>query len=408
MRDMTQAHAVGVGLAAFAPPAATLAERTERVCAIARFHAPSVDADGRFPDEALIALKAERLLGAMVPVCLGGESASLAQVADICFALGRACASTAMIYAMHQVKAACLIRHHSGSPWQLAFLRRVASEQLLLASSTTEGGSGGAVRSSSAPVDTVGDVIQLTRAASVVSYAEQADAIVTTARRDDAAASSDQVLLVFTREDYRLQRVGDWNTLGMRGTCSHAFALEASGEAGQILPAPYADIHVQTMAPTAHCLWASAWAGIAADAVEHARLFVRKAARSQQGTTPPGASHLATAKAQHATLCALVSASLSRYASIQDNPAALAAVDFQAAISFLKVQASELAVATVMKALQVTGLSGYRNEGEFSVSRNLRDVLSAPLMINNDRILADLSASALIDRGPVSLGGGHL
>jgi hypothetical protein len=28
-------------------------------------------------------------------------------------------------------------------------------------------------------------------------------------------------------------------------------------------------------------------------------------------------------------------------------------------------------------------------------------------MINNDRILADLGASALIDRGPVSLGGGH-
>ena len=404
MRDMTDAHADGFGSAGFAPLAATLTERTGRACAVARTHAAAVDAEARFPEEAFAALKSERLLGVMVPVCLGGEGASLAQVADICFALGKVCASTSMIFAMHQVKAACVIRHHGGSPWHLAFLRRLASEQLLVASSTTEGSAGGAVRSSSAPVEAVGGVIQLTRAASVMSYGEQADAIVTTARRNGAAASSDQVLVVFSREDYRLRRVGDWNAMGMRGTCSHAFALEASGEADQILPADYADIHVQTMTPAAHCLWASAWAGIAADAVERARLFVRAVARSQPGTTPPGAHHLASAKAQHATLCALISASLARYASIQDNPGALSAVDFQAAVSFLKVQASELAVATVMKALQVTGLSGYRIEGESSIARNLRDVLSAPLMINNDRILADLGVSALLDRGPDSLG----
>lgn len=316
MRDMTEARADGVGLVGIAPLQTTLTERIARVCAVARLHAAAVDADARFPDEAFAALKAERLLGVMAPVCLGGEGASLAQVADICFALGKACASTAMIYAMHQVKAACLIRHHGGSPWQLAFLRRLASEQLLLASSTTEGAGGGAVRSSSAAVEAVGDVLQLTRAASVMSYGEQADAVVTTARRDDTAASSDQVLVVFIREDYRLKRVGEWNSLGMRGTCSHAFSLEARGEAAQILPAPYADIHVQTMTPAAHCLWASAWAGIAADAVERARLFVRKAARSQPGMTPPGAPHLARAKAQHATLCALISASLARYAAI--------------------------------------------------------------------------------------------
>ena len=35
------------------------------------------------------------------------------------------------------------------------------------------------------------------------------------------------------------------------------------------------------------------------------------------------------------------------------------------------------------------GLAGYRNDGEFSVGRHLRDALSAPIMINNDRILAN-------------------
>ena len=53
--------------------------------------------------------------------------------------LGRDCASTAMIYAMHQTKVACLVRHGRGSAWHQRLLRRLCAEQLLLASSTTEG-----------------------------------------------------------------------------------------------------------------------------------------------------------------------------------------------------------------------------------------------------------------------------
>ena len=44
-----------------------------------------------------------------------------------------------------------------------------------------------------------------------------------------------------------------------------------------------------------------------------------------------------------------------------------------------------------MSAMRACGLSGYRNDGEFSVGRHLRDVLSSPIMINNDRILANVA-----------------
>ena len=57
--------------------------------------------------------------------------------------------------------------------------------------------------------------------------APQADAIVTTARRGDSAASSDQVLVVFEKEDYTLERTQSWDTLGMRGTCSVGYMLRA-------------------------------------------------------------------------------------------------------------------------------------------------------------------------------------
>src|SRR4029077_6587526 len=85
------------------------------------------------------------------------------------------------------------------------------------------------------------------------------------------------------------------------------------------------------------------------------------------------------------------------------DPAALESIDFQTGMNMLKVNASELAVATVMSAMQACGLAGYRNDGEFSVGRHLRDILSSPVMISNDRILANIAAASLLSGTPASL-----
>ena len=190
---------------------------------IAAGHAADVDVHARFPEEAIAALKAEKLFGIMVPASLGGEQASVAEVVDVCFRLGRACSSTGMIYAMHQVKAACVAYHGMDSAWHRDFMSRMISDQLLLASSTTEGEGGGNVRSSEAPVEQSDGRIVLLRDASVISYGAQADAVVTTARRDANADASDQVLVVFEKKNYSLEKTGGWDTLGMRGTCSSGF-----------------------------------------------------------------------------------------------------------------------------------------------------------------------------------------
>ena len=42
-----------------------------------------------------------------------------------------------------------------------------------------------------------------------------------------------------------------------------------------------------------------------------------------------------------------------------------------------------------MSAMRACGLSGYRSDGDFTLGRHLRDVLSSPIMINNDRILRE-------------------
>jgi len=376
--------------------------RAERVAAIAAVHADSVDAEARFPQEAIAALKAENLLGILVPASLGGEQARVADIVDVCFRLGRACSSTGMIYAMHQVKAACVVHHGMDSAWHRDFMGRMIAGQLLLASSTTEGGGGGNVRSSEAPVEQSDGRIMLLRDASVISYGAQADAVVTTARRDAKAAASDQVLVVFDKKNYSLEKTGGWDTLGMRGTCSAGFALKAVGSAEQIMPVPYGVIHSQSMVPTAHLMWAGVWAGIAAGAVELARKYMRKAQRAG-GALPPGLPHFTRSLASLRSLRALIAVSLNRYESVAQDPKALSAIDFQTAISLLKVDASELAVETVMAAMRATGLSGYRNDSDVSVGRSLRDVLSSPIMINNDRILSSLSASTLLSEIPSSI-----
>lgn len=387
------------------PGAECWVDRAATVAALAAEHAAEVDSQPRFPEEAFAALRSQRLLGVLVPRALGGEEASVAQVADVCFQLAQQCSATAMIYAMHQVKVACLVRHRHGNAVIESVLRRLCAAQWLLASSTTEGQTGGNVRSSEAPVTHHDGRIELVRQASVISYGGNADGIVTTARRSADADGSDQVLIVFLKADYTLTPIQGWRTLGMRGTCSEGYELRATGAPEQILAEPYASIHTHTMVPFAHLLWGSVWAGIACGALTRAQAFVRTAARKSHGTLPPGAPRLAEAFAALKTLRALLHDSVQRYERIMDEPQALNSVDFQSQITLTKVQASELAVQVVLTALRVCGLSGYRCDSPFSVERHLRDVLSAPLMINNDRILSSFTASAMMTPIPASLGG---
>ena len=154
----------------------------------------------------------------------------------MCYTLGRACSSTAMIFAMHQTKVACLVRHGTGSTWHEALMRRVAAEQMLLASSTTEGQNGGNIRSSAAAVERTG-------AEHLAGAQRHRDFLWRAGRRHrhdrpprQRCRRSDQVLVAFTKDNYTLERSLEWETLGMRGTCSAGFELKATGSAEQIFP----------------------------------------------------------------------------------------------------------------------------------------------------------------------------
>ncbi|QCN98527.1 acyl-CoA dehydrogenase (plasmid) [Azospirillum argentinense] len=374
--------------------------------AIAGRHADSVDREARFPAEAFAALREARLLGLMVPRAFGGGGGGLADAAAVAHALAQTCPSTGLIYAMHQIQVACLVRHGQGSDWHRGFLERLAGEQLLLASATTEAGIGGDVRSSACAVeDETGSAFRLEKQATVISYGAEADAILVTARRTADSPPSDQVIVPVLRGQTQLEEIGGWDTLGMRGTRSVGYRLVAEAERAQILPLPYADISARTMLPVTHILWSSVWLGIATDAVARAAAFIRAEARKRPGTPPPGARRLAEATAGLQAMRGMVRGALARFEEAADDPDRLTALGFAVAMNTLKTEAADMVVRIVGQAMLAGGLAAYRNDSPYSLCRHLRDAHSAPLMINNDRILGNTANLLLAHRDNGSLFG---
>lgn len=378
-------------------------QRLEPIIEIARLHANDVDRNNRFPHEAFAALKQARLLGIMIPAEYGGEGTSLAEIVDMCGALGQACASTSMIFAMHYIKVSSLVTHGLTSPWHIDFMRRVAADQMLLGSATTEGGIGGDLRNSICALERNGDRFTLVKEANVISYGEQADAILITARRHPEAPGSDQVMAVAIRGQYTLKKTIGWDTMGMRGTCSEGFRFRCEAPGEQIFPHAFAEIAAQSMLAMAHLMWGGVWFGIAADAVARAQAYLRAEARKRPGEKPPGAIRLAETVAVLQEMKSVIISGIAAYERARLREEELSSVGFSVAMNNVKITTSQAAADIVRDVLMINGIYGYRNDSPYSVARHMRDALSAAIMINNDRILGNTSNLLLVSKCDTSL-----
>ena len=372
-----------------------------RVHAIGRevlaVHAADVDRRARFPVESIDALKEARLLSAYVPVEYGGLGLNIIQVAKVCEALGHYCGSSAMIYAMHCIQVACVVHHAQQSSYFRRYLGELVDEQRLMASATTEIGTGGDLRSSICAIETSGDCFTLTKKAPVISYGQEADDILVTCRRAPDAPASEQVHVMVRRGDYTAEPLSTWDTMGFRGTCSSGFTLTSHGSTDQILPTPFNVILSQTMHPYSHIVWGALWTGIASDAVNQARAFVRAEARKTPGETPISAIRLAEVDLVLQEMRNNVYSLTREYHELltSDSPDSIHGFGFSIRTNNLKLSCSQQIVEIVGKALLICGISGYRNDSKFSLSRHLRDSYGAALMVNNDRI-TKLNATMLL------------
>ena len=79
--------------------------------------------------------------------------------------------------------------------------------------------------------------------------------------------------------------------LGPAGDARHVLARlrrrAPSSPPEQVLPTPFSTVAAESMVPVSHILWSHLWLGIATDAFDRARAFVRAAASRTPGEPPP-------------------------------------------------------------------------------------------------------------------------
>lgn len=357
----------------------------------AALHADAVDRDARFPVEAMADLGAAGALGAAVPEAYGGRGDDLGELAQACLTLGRHCASTAMVFAMHQIQVLSLVRHTDGSPWLADYLRSVATEGRLIASATSEVGIGGDLSRSTAALRRGPGGLRFQKQAPTVSYGAHADDVLVTLRRTPESDKGDQVAVLARRGDYEMEPTGSWDPLGMRGTCSPGFVITGRIEPGQVVATPFATIAQESMTPIAHVLWSHVWLGIACDAFERARAFVRAGARKNPEAAQPtmAALRLSQLSSELSPLRAEVAGGLADFMAVPDGDReALHTLSVALRFNNLKIVTSVLAPQICRGAMEVCGIAGYRNDTPFSVGRQLRDAMSGCVMVANDRMHA--------------------
>jgi acyl-CoA dehydrogenase len=297
-----------------------------------------------------------------------------------------------MVFAMHQIQVATIVRHLDAAPWFESYLRELCAEQRLIASVTSELGTGGDMgRSIAAITRSDGDkTMRFEKHAPTVSYGAYADDLLTTVRRWPEAEPGDQVLVLHRAAETELEPVGTWDTLGMRGTCSPGFVVRARFAEEQVLNAPFSRVMNESMVPLSHILWSHVWLGIATEAFERGRAFVRASARRTPGAPVPAAHNLSKVMSELAMLRAEVECALADFVTYSEDPERRSLATMASILRFnnLKLAASEQTPRICTAVLEVIGIAAYKNDSPFGVGRQLRDALSARLMVANERIHA--------------------
>ncbi|MFI7131033.1 acyl-CoA dehydrogenase family protein [Nonomuraea sp. NPDC050153] len=351
----------------------TLSEIDELVMPVLRRTCDEVDRDARLPLEALAAIE---------DIGLFDQEPAVTRACEIAEALAKGCGATAMIWAMHQAQRASIV-HHAGSGRQreliLELLRPFPGRAgRLVASVTSEVGTGGDIGRSVAQVEGSNGCLALRKRATTISYASIASTFLVSAGRSGESRPTDQVGVVLGSRQVTLTDATGWDTLGMRGTSSPGYTLTAEFENWQILPAPFAEIAAETMLPWSHLLWSAVWVGLATEALHRASRILR-----HNKTTD---SRLAEAHGRLSVVRSLLYSAAKEVEQARQRGHGLS-IPMTVRLNDLKVTSSTTCVRVALSALEICGMRGYAERSEFSVSRILRDLLSAPLMVSNRRLL---------------------
>lgn len=179
--------------------------------------AAEYDRDRRWAAESFDCVRDAGLLAIGVPEELGGEGATVRQIAQVQRILARSCGSTALASAMHQhVTAFTAWRYRRGLPGAEATLRRVAQDGIVLMS--TGGGDFTRPRGTATKVD---GGYRVSGRKSFVSQSPVGAAFSTMFAYADPERGARVLNMSIPAADPAISVVDTWDALGMRATASN-------------------------------------------------------------------------------------------------------------------------------------------------------------------------------------------
>ena len=310
-------------------------------------------------------LKRHKVFSALVPAELGGGGASHGAMCAFLRRLARFCPSTALALSMHQhVVAAALCNHRNGRPGR-AMLERVAAGELVLVSTGASDW-----MESNGRMERVAGGFRVSARKPFCSGAPKGGVLVTSAPFEDPAEGWQVLHFPVPFSAPGVSLADDWHTVGMRATGSHSVILDEVfvPDEAIALRRPRGQFHPawNVILTAAMPLIMSVYAGVAEAAAEIAL---------DQPKRRPGADPgLLGELINHLTMAQLAVDDMVRLARDLDCSMGL---ELTSAILARKTIAAEQVLATVGKAMEVTGGAGfYRGLG---LERLLRDVQGARL-----------------------------
>jgi alkylation response protein AidB-like acyl-CoA dehydrogenase len=350
--------------------------------------AAAIDRERRFPSEAVTALGEAGALGLFVPSAHGGSQAGLAELAAACETIGRACASTGMVFLMHSVTAATL--GAGGGERAAEALSALASGHALGTLAFSERGTGAHFYSPD---------IQVTRDLSGSQRASGRKSFVTSGGHADYYAlllagesegTADMFIVPASQPGLRAD--GTWQGLGMAGNSSVALDLDdleleqaaLVGGAGKGL-----DLVFSAVAPFFLVGLAAVSTGIASAALDAATEHVK------QRVYADGNALSEVQYVQH--LIADMDLTVRTTRLLVENAAALGdAGDASALVAIMeaKIAATEAAVRVTELALLATGGQGYTPA--LPIERHLRDARAGAVMAPTNAVLRNWVGKAVL------------